>query len=166
MKKILLVIIVLFFAAGFTKSQTRPNGKNFGFGIMIGDPTGASLKYWTDRDNALAFSLGSSYFGSPRIGVDYLWHFDAFQSRIVNLYAGPGAALGIGEGRGIWYKSDKGKFYYRDDGVGIGIRGVFGINVVPERTPMEIFFEFGTLIGLAPDFGSAVDVALGVRFYP
>jgi len=30
----------------------------------------------------------------------------------------------------------------------------------------EFFFEIGVLLGLVPDFGSAVDVALGMRFYP
>lgn len=165
MYKFFNVLIMLFLLTQASQAQIG-RGKNFGFGIILGEPTGATLKYWTSRDNALAFSIGGSYFGSPRIGADYLWHFDAFRSRIVELYAGPGAAIGIGEGGGGWYKGEKGRFYYRDDGAGLAIRGVFGVNVIPERTPLEIFFEFGALIGIAPDFGSAIDVALGVRFYP
>ncbi len=163
-------ILVVFSLIAFNnfEAQYKHPGKNFGFGIIIGEPTGATIKYWFDNDNALAASIGASYFGSPRIGVDYLWHFDAFNSRIVNLYAGPGGVIGFGTGNnGYWYSDNKGRFYYRSSSnAGLAIRGVFGLNVVPQRTPLEFFLEFGTLVGLVPNFGSAIDLALGVRFYP
>jgi hypothetical protein len=160
---VLILFCVYFLLPGSLNAQS-PNGKNFGFGIVLGDPTGVTIKYWTQSTNAFVFDLGASYFGSPRIGVDYLWHFNAFNSSEVKLYAGPGAVLGIGEGDGFWYK-DKEGFLHRDDS-GIGVRGVFGINFIPRTTPLEIFVELGTLVGLAPDFGAAVDAALGFRFYP
>jgi hypothetical protein len=163
---LLIFISLLMFSNSF--SQFRYNRKDFGFGIIIGEPTGATIKYWVDNDNALVASIGSSYFGDPRLGIDYLWHFDAFNSRVVNLYAGPGGVIGFGKGGGgYWYSDHKDRFYYRSgSNAGLGIRGVFGLDVVPQRTPLEFFFEFGTLVGLAPDFGSAIDVAVGVRFYP
>jgi hypothetical protein len=49
-----------------------PQGKDFGFGIMLGDPTGLTAKMWTQKDNAFAFNLGNSYLGNLRIGADYL----------------------------------------------------------------------------------------------
>ncbi len=160
--------VALMFVFLLTSSQNifaqSPQGKRFGFGIMVGDPTGATLKFWTENNNAFVVDIGSSYFGSPRIGGDYLWHFNAFHSRIANLYAGPGVALGLGTGHGFWY-SDEG-FYAHHSGADLGVRGVFGVDVVPENNPLEFFFEIGVLVGLAPDFGSAVDAALGLRFYP
>ena len=162
-----ITIILFFFLSVFAFAQSPPGGKDFGFGIIVGDPTGGTLKFWTTRPNAFVIDIGASYFGSPRIGVDYLWHFNAFNSNIAHLYAGPGGVIGIGEGRGFWYKEKGGGFYVRERSeVGLGIRGVFGVNVIPERTPLEIFFEIGVLIGLVPGFGSAVDAALGIRFYP
>ena len=126
-------------------------------------PLGATLKFWTQRDNAFVVDVGSSYFGTPRIGVDYLWHFNAFRSQVANLYAGPGGVIGFGEGHGIWYKGH----YLRAGGdVGIGARGVVGVNFVPRDTPIETFFEIGVLLALAPEFDSGVDVGLGIRFYP
>lgn len=145
-------------------AQSSPNGKQLGFGIVFGEPFGATLKYWTHDDNAYAVELGSSYFGSPRLGVDYLWHFNAFDTKNANLYAGPGAALGFGNGSGLWNKNIE--KLHRDSGVGLGIRGVFGADFIPEKTQFEIFFEVGLLIGITPNFGSAGDAALGVRFYP
>lgn len=162
MKKLLLILILFMTAGTFTQAQS-PQGKSFGFGIIVGDPTGLTMKVWTNKENAWVFAVGASYFGAPRIGVDYLWHFDAFNSNIVELYAGPGGVIGIGGGKGFWYKD---RFVRTGNELGLGVRGVFGVNVVPQNTPLEIFFEIGALIAMAPDFGSAADVALGMRFYP
>jgi hypothetical protein len=158
-----LIFLLLVLSGSSELSGQSPRGKNFGFGIILGDPTGGTAKMWLNRENALAFSLGSSFFGSPRLGVDYLWHFYAFDTDIVNLYAGPGGVIGFGEGKGFWHK---GKFVRTGNEVGLGGRGVFGLNVVPHRTPLEIFLELGVIIGFVPDFGSAADAAVGVRFYP
>jgi hypothetical protein len=165
LKKMFCLVILLVLGSGFSllKAQYAPENKKFGFGIIIGDPTGGTAKLWLNRENALAFSLGSSFFGSPRIGVDYLWHFNAFETDIINLYAGPGGVIGIGEGDGFWYKN---KFVRTNHKPGLAARGVFGINLVPRRTPLEIFVEFGVLLAIVPDFESAVDAAIGIRFYP
>ena len=165
LRKIILYSTFLILLTGIEtiQAQYAPEGKQFGFGIILGDPTGGTAKLWLTRDNALAFHLGASFFGSPRIGVDYLWHFDAFNSHIVNLYAGPGGVIGIGEGKGFWYKH---KFIRTGNEVGIGGRAMFGIDIVPLRTPLEIFIELGVLIAFVPDFGSGADAAVGIRFYP
>jgi len=164
-KKIILFSSIIIFLTGseLTFAQYAPKGNKFGFGIILGDPTGGTAKLWLNRENALAFHLGASFFGSPRIGVDYLWHFDAFESDIVNLYAGPGGVIGFGEGDGFWYRN---RFVRTGDEVGLAGRGIFGINVVPRRTPLEIFVELGVLLALVPDFDSYADAAVGVRFYP
>lgn len=162
--KITLTFLFIFYSSVvFAQS---PGGKSFGFGIILGEPTGGTLKFITSYENAFVVDIGTSYYGSPRINVDYLWHFDAFNSNIALLYAGPGGVIGIGEGRGFWYKDKNDRFYRESNNVGIGMRGIFGINVIPERTPLEFFLEFGVLVGFVPDFGSGVDAALGMRFYP
>lgn len=166
MKKIMFFVLILLGTIFNNSYAQSPEGKNLGFGIILGDPTGLTLKYWTQRENALVFDLGASYFGSPRIGVDYLWHFDAFRSNIAKLYAGFGGVLGIGEGRGFYYTEHHGFYFRSDNSAGLGVRGVFGINVIPRTTPLEFFLELGLLVGLTPDVGSAGDVGIGMRFYP
>lgn len=135
-----------------------------GFGIVLGDPTGLTLKHWISSSQALAAYLGGSYYGAPRLGADYLWHFDAFQSRIVQLYADAGIAIGFGKAVRWW--GDRGYKYYSSEQARIGVRGMFGLNVAPRRTPLELFLEFGPLITIAPGFASSIDIALGMRFYP
>ena len=166
MKNLFIIILILCaFSSNISFSQS-PESKNFGFGVILGDPTGLTLKFWTSRENAFVVDVGASYFGSPRIGVDYLWHFDAFRSSIAKLYAGFGGVLGIGEGRGFYYTEHHGFYFRSDNGVGLGVRGVFGVNVIPRHSPLEFFLEVGLLVGLSPAFGSAGDVGLGMRFYP
>lgn len=144
-----------------------PRGKTFGFGVMFGDPVGLSVNYWVSNEESIDAYLGASYFGGLRIGGDYLFHFDAFNSQIVKMYAGPGIAFGFGRGRGIIYRENKKRFYYwGDDETGVGARVIFGINVIPRKTPLEIFFEVGPLIGITPGFGVNVDASIGIRFYP
>ena len=166
MKKIILFILIIN-GIIFTNSYAQsPENKSFGFGLILGDPTGLTLKFWTQRDNAFVIDVGASYFGSPRIGVDYLWHFDAFKTNTTKLYAGFGGALGIGQGRGFYYAEHNGFYYRSDNGLGLGVRGVFGVNVIPLSSPLELFLEIGLLVGISPEFGSAADVGLGIRYYP
>lgn len=167
MKKIILftLLIVLF---SISLNAQGPRGKDFGFGIILGDPTGLTGKFWIDRENAVAFSVGNSYFGSLRLTGDYLWHFDAFKSKVLSLYAGPGLVLGIGENSG-WVYNHKGKeywYYEKDNNFRAGVRGVFGLNIIPKNTPLEFFVELGVLVGVVPAFGSSAEGAIGIRFYP
>ncbi len=179
MKKYLHIIILsqvfLFTISIFGQSASYaqgPMGRNFGFGLIIGEPLGATIKYWTAPNQAFDAYIGGSYFGAPRIGGDYIWHFDAFNSSVVKMYAGPGLALGFG--RGYYYgfynghgKNGKDYFYYRDAGTtAVAARVIIGVNIIPRRSPVEIFLELGPLIGLSPSFGTALDVAAGIRFYP
>jgi hypothetical protein len=166
MKNILFIILILIGTISNYSFAQSSESKNFGFGLVLGDPTGITFKYWTQRNNALVIDVGASYFGSPRIGVDYLWHFDAFQSNIAKLYAGFGGVIGIGQGKGFYYTEHHGFYYRTDNGLGLGARGVFGVNVIPRNSPIELFLEVGLLVGLSPSFGSAGDVGLGIRYYP
>jgi len=122
-------------------SAQGPRGKDFGFGIILGEPLGLTAKYWTSNENALVFDIGASYFGAPRVQVDYLWHMNVFKSQIVKLYAGPGLGFGFGpEGYGWYYKKGNNYWYYRgDDNFGVAMRVMVGINVIPRDTPLEIF---------------------------
>jgi hypothetical protein len=166
MKKILFITLILVSVISDISFSQSPESKNFGFGVILGDPTGLTLKFWTQRNNALVIDVGASYFGSPRVGVDYLWHFDAFRSKVATLYAGFGGVLGIGEGKGFYYTQHRGFYFRSDNGVGLGVRGVLGVNIIPRNSPLEFFLEAGLLVGLSPSFGSAADVGLGMRFYP
>jgi hypothetical protein len=162
------IVVALLSTVGECNAQ-GPRGKEFGFGIIIGEPLGLTAKYWVNKENALVFDIGASYFGAPRFQVDYLWHLNVFQSQIVKLYAGPGLGLGFGtEGSGFWYKDKyhRGYWIYREEGLGVAMRVMVGVNIIPRNTPIEIFFELGPNMGVIPNFGVGLDAAVGIRFYP
>jgi len=88
---------VKFFAVGLlaltigsTESRAQGSGgKAFGFGRVVIDPLGATVKLWINLVNALVLDIGASDFGPTRLDADYLWHFDAFHSHIVRCMLGP-----------------------------------------------------------------------------
>lgn len=172
MKKLSYLILVLSFTMMShvlpAKAQ-GPLGRDFGFGLNLGEPLGATIKLWFSKENALQAHIGSSYFSNLRIGADYLWHFDAFRSQVVKMYAGPGLAVGFGDHYGgWWYKKGKHEYWFvRESGeTVIGMRAIFGLNIIPKRSPIEVFIELGPFIGISPSFGSTLDAAIGIRFYP
>jgi len=165
---VLVLSLTLVYHVPPAKAQ-GPLGNEFGFGLNLGEPLGATAKIWFSKENALQAHIGSSYFSSLRIGADYLWHFDVFRSQVVKMYAGPGAAMGFGNHYGGWYygKGNKVYWFYRDEGESVlGIRAIFGLSIIPKRTPLEIFLELGPFVGISPSFGSTLDVGVGIRFYP
>ncbi len=66
MKRTISILIMFLSLFLFENVYAQsPQNKTFGFGIMLGDPTGGTVKIWTQPANAFVIDLGSSYFGSP-----------------------------------------------------------------------------------------------------
>lgn len=157
MKYISLLLIV--FALLLSAQQSTAQSKKFGLGVILGEPTGLSAKYWVSNSNALAFGLGWSTYhphyddrGSRvHFHMDYLWHsFDSIRSEETFTFH-----YGIG-----------GRFKDRGGNNGsFAVRGVGGINWLPSELPIDVFFELAPSLELTPATGFAIDGALGARFY-
>jgi hypothetical protein len=166
-----LACIWLVFSAPALHAQ-GPKGKSFGFGLSLGDPTAVSFRIWTSRENSWEAAIGRSHFGSPHIQGGYLWHMnDVFNSRVVCLYVGAGAAIGFGGPEGDWWfhhghGHDDEWYWDGDHEMALAARGIFGLNVIPKNTPIDIFLELDPIIGLVPGFGFDIMPAVGIRFYP
>ena len=162
MKKIIvLALVVLAFGATANAQEQR----NFGLGIIVGEPTGLSAKLWTSPENAFDFGLGWSiggdrlgsfdgrYDGGSRVHLhaDYLWHsFNAIHStERFPLYYGLGARINSGAG----YNSS------------FAVRGVIGVAWMPRATPVDVFVEFVPSLQLTNSTGLALDAGLGARYY-
>ena len=155
------LLLLLALAAPET-SEAQPSIGSVGFGIILGEPTGLTLKGDLGGDNAWDAAIGSGWFGSLRIHGDYLWNIDAFNSREVGLYLGVGGVIGFGRGNGLVFKKEK-----RDkEETALGLRGVFGLNAMPFSAPVELFVEVAPIIGIVGASGVSTDVAVGVRYYP
>lgn len=172
MKIISLVVTTVIITSSALFAQ-GPKGKSFGIGLSLGEPTAVTFRFWTSRQNSWDLAIGKSHLGNPHLHGDYLWHInDAFDSRIVSLYAGVGAIVGFGrKGEYVFVKYGKGPFkerwyYAADDDVVLAAKGTFALNIIPRNTPLDIFLELNPVLGLSPGFGFDFMLAVGVRFYP
>ena len=151
MKKYIFAFLIFtsFIFCGKTFSQD----KGFGIGIILGEPTGISAKYWLNNLNAFDYALGSSFASNGRVHlhVDYLWHaYDVFPStEKFALYYGPGVRV---------------KTRKFGDSL-FGVRGVMGLAWFIKTAPLDVFVEIVPVLNLAPDVDMSVNAGLGMRYF-
>ncbi len=152
----------LFFAIGIISllfSTTTFSQKNgFGVGIIIGEPTGISVKKWLDNysaiDGAVAWSFGKG--SGFHLHADYLAHsYSVFKvSRgTLPLYYGIGARIG---------NTNKNN---GSSSAGLGIRVPVGVAYNFANDPLDIFFEIVPVLNLAPATDFGINAGLGIRYF-
>ena len=129
-------------------------GENLGVGLIVGAPTGLSLKAWQDGIHAVDVGLGwtAEHNENFHLHADYLFHdFSVFKPSTgrMPLYYGVGGAISRKSG----------------DDTHVGIRVPFGISYFFANSPLEIFGELAPRADLSPSSHLTIDAALGVRFY-
>jgi len=151
MKKIfpVVVLLILFFSIN---NYGQDNG--LGIGVMIGEPTGLSGKYWLNDTNALDFGLAYSFVrkhSAVSMHVDYVYHnFDVIQSKYrIPIYYGFGARIRL----------------VNDDDNSLGARGVIGVAWLSDRVPFDVFLEIAPVFNLFPSTSLNLDAAIGARLY-
>jgi hypothetical protein len=146
MKKFLLAAIVLVMLGSTAKAQVD----GFGLGLIFGNPTGISAKYFMNEKNAIDGALAWSLNGDwMQIHADYLWHFyviDVSKGEMP-FYVGAGAKFGIG------------------DDFHLGVRVPLGIAYHFENAPLDIFLEIVPGMDLTPDTDFELDGGIGIRYY-
>ena len=150
-----LFVIIMLTAVTIPGSSPAQDGDdNFGVGLMIGEPTGISLKYWYSDKNALgggiAWSLGR--YDAVHLHADYLWHsYSAFGD--------------IEKGRLPVYYGVGGRIVFAEDNSVLGVRVPVGLDYRFENDPLDLFLEIAPTVNLAPDTDFDINGALGIRIY-
>jgi hypothetical protein len=142
----LLVLIILAGKTSFAQDS------GVGLGIIIGEPTGISLKNWLSRSTAFDAAVAWSFEGDDNLHLhlDYLFHnFSVFNPRNgqLPLYYGIGGRL---------------KFNHKTR---FGVRGVIGIDYLFSNAPFDIFLEVVPILDLAPSTDFSFNAALGFRYF-
>jgi hypothetical protein len=158
MKKAILIIFLLAAVAGTTFAQTAQPGRvggNTGLGIIFGEPTGVSFKYWTGRSMAIdaaaawSFADGSSF----QFHMDLLFHsWDVFRVEKGQM------ALYYGFGGRIKTKDVNGDFV-------MSFRLPLGIAYEIARSPVEVFVEIAPMLNLVPKTEAAIGGGIGFRYF-
>jgi hypothetical protein len=146
MKKYLFMLLLGIFSLNLTAQDS-----GFGLGIIIGEPTGVSLKTWVSHKNAadagIAWSLTNDWF---HIHADYLIHiFDLINVSDGELpfYFGFGAKLGIGNN-------------FR-----VGARLPVGLAYLFEDAPLDAFVEIVPVLQLINQIQFQMNGGIGIRFW-
>jgi hypothetical protein len=145
----LSVILLSLLLATASTSQN----KGFGIGIMIGEPTGLSVKNWlsgrTAVDGAIAWSFVKE--SSFHVHGDFLLHsFDAIETKEpLYFYYGVGGRI----------KASK------NDPSRVGVRGVAGVGYLLEAAPVDFFLEVAPIFDLTPATEISINAGIGGRYF-
>lgn len=129
------------------------NAQSTELGVIIGEPTGVSAKFWTSGNSAVdlgvAWSLSESGTihepsGNMHIHSDYLWHF----------WSDSGVALYVGLGGRLLF----------DDDTQFAARIPIGLQLNIARR-LGIFFELAPTLPIMPETESDFDIngGAGIR---
>ncbi|MDH5468423.1 MAG: hypothetical protein OEY25_13480 [Candidatus Aminicenantes bacterium] len=149
MKRSALIIVSIFLLlTGTAKAQN----KEFGIGVILGEPTGISLKKWLGGhsaiDGAVAWSFGGA--NSFHLHADYLYHN-------FNLFDVESGQLPLYFGVGFRFKTEPEATF--------GARFPVGICYIFEKAPLDIFLELGPVLDLVPGMEFWFTGSIGARFY-
>lgn len=152
MKRIHLIFILLgIFCIMINNADARGDG--FGAGIIIGEPTGISLKGWLSQKTAIDVGLAWSFTGETALHLhaDYLMHsFNVFETdETIPLYYGIGGRIKLGD-------NEKSR---------LGIRMVVGVSYIFKTAPFDLFLEVAPILDLAPKSELRFNAGFGARFY-
>ena len=159
-----LIAVALAAQALAPSASAAQSDRDFGLGLIIGDPTGLSMKGFLSEDTAIDGAVGVELIGGDALHVhaDFLWQFDIkqWESAALDLYLGVGPTLGFHDGKG----RDRGD--HDDDGhLHLGARGPFGLAVMFNPARFDVFLEVAAKLHLIDKVRFGLDAAIGGRYW-
>lgn len=135
-----------------------------GAGIILGEPTGVCLKYWTGGETAVDLALGWSFSNDDMLHIhaDYMYHNFSLikpQAGRLPLYFGIGGCFKYRE------DPDKNRNDKNDERKIISIRIPVGLAYIFEKPVIDIFLEIVPMMEIIPDTDFDINAALGARYY-
>lgn len=148
MKRIaILVILIVVMGTATVWSEG-----DFGLGIVLGQPTGITAKYWlgvrSSIDGAVAWSFVHN--GSLYLHADY-------QHYVFDIAATQSGRLGFFLGLG-------GRVLFADD-FNLGVRVPLGLIYLFSGVPLDLFLEVAPVLELLPATVASGGAAVGLRYY-
>lgn len=157
----ILLPAVMIFAPLLVNAETN----QLGAGIIIGEPTGISFKYWTGGETAVDLALGWSFSNDDMLHIhaDYLFHnFSLIKPDTGRL------PLYFGIGGRFKYRDDPDRNHNNDNDNErkiLSIRIPVGIAYIFEKPVIDIFLEIVPMMDIIPDTDFDISAALGARYF-
>jgi hypothetical protein len=163
--KMIRSLLIITFCSAFSISQAQD--RNFGLGLIIGEPTGISFKYYVSADRAIDGALAWRLWRGRALHIhaDHLWHnrsLISVSSGSLPLYYGVGVRLQLWNDR-YWYRGR----YYDDDRsrADLGVRFPVGLAYEFEGAPLDVFLEIVPVLNLIPDTHVDFSGGIGLRYW-
>jgi len=156
----------LLFALSTIGAKAQDSG--FGLGLILGEPTGISGKYWIGGDRAFDFGVawGLGHGGYLHLHGDYLFHnmdlISVGKGRLP-LYYGPGLRVRSWNNGRYWHRGR----YHDHDGrrMDLGIRFPVGLAYLFDGAPVDVFLEVAPTLDLVPSTSVDFDGGIGLRYW-
>jgi hypothetical protein len=155
MRKLVIILVAVVLAT--SQAVASSDRGKVGIGVVLGAPTGFSIKYWENQRIAYQGSIGGMFNGGLMIGADYLLHENVFRNPQAPFYYGAGMFLGDAGFGGPDYSHSR---------VALGIRAAFGVDYLSREYPFDVAIELGPSLLLTPTVGMGVQLSVAFRFYP
>jgi len=150
------VLMLAMAAAVGSTSAAAAGGKadqgTWEAGVLLGEPTGFSAKYWTTPNTALDFGAAWSFEGKGQFHFhcDYLFH----NYTLVKVDRGSlPVYFGIG-----------GRVRFDPNDSRVGLRIAIGAEYLFEEYPMSLFFEIAPIVDFAPETEADLNGGIGIRY--
>ena len=163
-----VVLLVLSTSAAVARadgeSPSRADKGTIGIGLILGEPTGISVKIYLRDDQAIQACAGSAFInGGIQVHADYVFHpwiLTQKDSYVLPVYIGPGL-------RAIDYRGGG-----NSNTFAFGMRGVVGLLFDFKDIPLDAFVEVAGVLEyrFANETGDkgvhpALNVGAGARYY-
>ena len=139
-----------------------------GLGVIFGEPTGFTAKFWMPEHQAIDAGLAFSLSSYVLIYSDYLFHFPGVFgnstefTRAMSPYVGVGAEIIISENS---VRTNNHYFDTPGSSTGLGIRIPLGIEWALKTMPIGIFAELVPGMGITPGTYGFFQGGVGARWY-
>ena len=141
-----LLITIIFTSTAFAQVD-RPA---FGVGVMIGEPTGVSVKKYFDERGA--FDIGAAWSLADQNEALHLHTNLLFQD---NITKNPNLFFYHGVGARVLFANN----------AKVGIRAPLGLTYIFPNIPFDFFVEIAPILDLTPDVAFAGNGGFGFRYY-
>ncbi len=147
-RQLTCTILVLTAVVG---AQIRPR---FEIGIVAGEPTGLTGKYWLDSYSAIDAAVAWSFVENRHVNLyaDYLFHYVTFPLNAKDPIVQVPLSVGIGVGLLL------------DDSPVLGGRIPFGVQIFPAAAPLGLFVEIAPVVRILPETALSLDGGAGIRY--
>ncbi|MBI4720978.1 MAG: hypothetical protein HY770_07130 [Chitinivibrionia bacterium] len=146
---IMLFALLVSLVAGTAAAQDQ----GFGLGIILGEPTGVSIKNWMTQRTAFDLGIAWSFGGREdalHVHGDYLVHNFSL--------------IPVEKGKLPVYFGIGGRIKFADD-PNVAVRIAVGLDYLFADAPVDIFLEIVPMLELTPDTDFELNGGIGVRYF-